>query len=374
MDLWGDIASGEGWPLMDTSETSPVAFPPMIVKRAAVSLAVLAILATSGCADRVITLSYTPPPPSPAVSPRLTVFRWADQRGNEGDHSDPLRVGGIYGGYGNRFSKVMVTQPWPPQLVAALVAEFRAAGVDAVGTDQLPRNPPVDRAWLEGDLRNFSTEARWGRRAHISAIVRLRVPGEGVVVEKEIKADASGYNANNFDAEILQDLLNRAFAGFVRKVATDPDIRAGLHRVPVGETPSFAAASPPAATRDSPHHRAAGTQDSWILGSWETIAGKSGSVDGVAQVEFRQDGQQLKWRMVRKGWMAGVLTDQEGSGSVTRISESGIELGGKYDSSNPVNVVGQPARYSFVRDGDTLRGYEVVSDGTQLPLVFKRVR
>jgi hypothetical protein len=195
------------------------------------------------------------------------------------------------------------------------------------------------------------------------------VPGGGIVVEKEIEADASGYNANNFDGEILQDLLNRAFAEFVRKVATDADIRAGLQRVPVGETPSLAARSPSPATLD-----VGGTQYSWILGSWETIARKSGRVDGVARVEFKQDGIQLKWRMVRKGWMAGVLTDQEGSGSVTRISELGIELSGKYDSSNPVNVVGQPARYSLVRDGDTLRGYEVVSDGTQLPLVFKRVR
>ena len=91
-------------------------------------------------------------------------------------------------------------------------------------------------------------------------------------------------------------------------------------------------------------------------------------------MEFKQDGIQLKWGMVRKGWTAGVLTDRESSGLVTRISESGIGLSGKYDFSNPVNVVGQPARYSLVRDGDTLRGYEVVSDGTQLPLVFKRAR
>ena len=99
----------------------------------------------SGCADRVITLSYTPPLPSSTVSPRLTVFRLADQRGNEGDHADPLRVGGIYGGYGNRLAKVMVTQPWPPRLVSALVAEFRGAGVDAVGTDQLPLTRVVRR-------------------------------------------------------------------------------------------------------------------------------------------------------------------------------------------------------------------------------------
>jgi len=333
--------------MANVSETAaPVLVWSATVRRAVVWFPVSAILAMSGCADRVITLSYTPPPPSSTVSPRLTVFRLADQRGNEGDHADPLRVGGIYGGYGNRLAKVMVTQPWPPRLVSALVAEFRGAGVDAVGTDQLPLNPPADRAWLEGDLRNFSTESRWGRRAHISAIVRLRVPGGGIVVEKEIKADASGYNANNFDGEILQDLLNRAFAEFVRKVATDADIRAGLQRVPVGETPSLAARSPSPATLD-----VGGTQYSWILGSWETIARKSGRVDGVARVEFKQDGIQLKWRMVRKGWMAGVLTDQEGSGSVTRISELGIELSGKYDSSNPVNVVGQPARYSLVRDG-----------------------
>jgi len=169
------------------SETAPVLVWPVTVKRAVVWLPLSAILAMSGCADRVITLSYTPPPASSTVSPRLTVFRLADQRGNEGDHADPLRVGGIYGGYGNRLAKVMVTQPWPPRLLSALVAEFRGAGVDAVGTDQLPLNPPVDRAWLEGDLRNFSTESRWGRRAHISAIVRLRVPGGGIVVEKEIK-------------------------------------------------------------------------------------------------------------------------------------------------------------------------------------------
>jgi len=189
-------------------------------------------LATIACSDRVITLSYTPPPPSAATEfTKLTVFRFADQRGNEGDHGDPLRVGGIYGGYGNRLAKVMVAQPWPPRLVSALVAEFRAQGVDASGIDQLPTTTPATRAWLEGDLRNFSTESRWGRRAHISAFVRLRAPSGETLVQKDIKADASGYGLGNFDAGILQDLLNEAFVRFVRNVATDPDIRAGLQRV-----------------------------------------------------------------------------------------------------------------------------------------------
>ena len=104
------------------------------------------------------------------------------------------------------------------------------------------------------------------------------------------------------------------------------------------------------------------------------MGGKSGIVDGVTRVEFVQEGPQLRWRMVRNGWMAGVLTNQEASGIVTRISESAIELSGKYDFSSPVNVVGQPVRQSFVHEDDTLRGSEVTSDGTARPLVLRLVK
>src|SRR5437867_9394205 len=38
----------------------------------------------------------------------ITVFRFVDARGDEGDKGDPLRVGGVYGGYGNRISKVKI--------------------------------------------------------------------------------------------------------------------------------------------------------------------------------------------------------------------------------------------------------------------------
>jgi hypothetical protein len=337
--------------------------------QAGVLLTSFVVLLTSGCADRTITLAYTPPRPADTLSSTLTVFRFADQRGNEGDHGDPFRVGGIYGGYGNRLSKVMVTQPWPPRLVSALVAEFRAAGVDAVGTDQLPVNPPVDRAWLEGDIRNFSTESRWGREAHVSALVRLRGPGGGVVVAKKIKAVVSGYNLNNFDTDILESLLNRAFAEFVRKVATDPDIRKELQRLPVVKLPPSSAesTSPTASSASDP-------VDSLILGSWETVGGRVGGVDDVTRVEFKQEGRQMKWRMFRKGWLTGVLTAQEASGLVRRTPDSGIDLNGKYDFSSPVNIVGQPVHYWFVRDGDILRGHEIVADGTRLPLMLKKVR
>jgi hypothetical protein len=133
------------------------------------------------------------------------------------------RVGGVYGGYGNR-AKVMSASPWPPTLAAALAAEFRAQGVcvDAIAADS------SDAYRLGGDVRNFSTEARWGREAHIGVTVRLLSPDNRPLVEKRIDVKESGYNLNNFNADILEELLNRAFAKFVRDVATDAEIRGAL--------------------------------------------------------------------------------------------------------------------------------------------------
>ncbi len=156
----------------------------------------LVMLAVAGCGDKVVTLYYTPPPPSPKADLHLTVMRVADRRGGEGDRGDPFRVGGIYGGYGNRLSKVMVAQAWPPILMSALVSEFRAVGVDARAGDASPGKPPPDRAWLDGEIRNFSTEARWGREAHVSGSVCLRAPGGGILIEKEFQGVASGYGLN----------------------------------------------------------------------------------------------------------------------------------------------------------------------------------
>jgi hypothetical protein len=149
-------------------------------------------------------------------------------RGNEGDHGDVYRVGGIYGGYGNRVAKVMITSPWPPTLAAALAAEFRAQGVDAVAAESSP--VPTDAYRLDGVVRNFSTEARWGREAHIGATVRLLSPDGQLLVDGErIDVRESGYSLNNFNADILEEpLLNRAFAEFVRAVATDAEIRGAL--------------------------------------------------------------------------------------------------------------------------------------------------
>jgi hypothetical protein len=183
----------------------------------------------TGCADRTVRLLYTPPTPSSPLEPRLIIGPFQDVRGNEGDAADPYRVGGIYGGYGNRLAKVMVVAPWPPTLASALAAEFRARGIDAMTVDDgVPAPSGVYR--LDGAVRNFSTEARWGREAHIGITVRLVSPEHRPLIEKRIDVRESGYNLNNFDGEILEELLNRAFARFVRDVASDVDIQRALGR------------------------------------------------------------------------------------------------------------------------------------------------
>ena len=50
----------------------------------------------------------------------------------------------------------------------------------------------------------------------------------GGLVVKRIDARESGYNLNNFNADILEELLNRAFAKCVRDVAADAEIRGAL--------------------------------------------------------------------------------------------------------------------------------------------------
>jgi uncharacterized lipoprotein YajG len=98
------------------------------------TLGVLCLLLLAGCADKRITLSYTPDPGLARLSAEnaVTVFQFRDSRGSEGDN-DSYRVGGIYGGYGNRLSKLMVDTPWQRTLVNALTMGLRARGVRGQG-------------------------------------------------------------------------------------------------------------------------------------------------------------------------------------------------------------------------------------------------
>ena len=111
----------------------------------------------------------------------------------------------------------------------------------------------------------------------------------------------------------------------------------------------------------------------WILGKWQTIEGISGGVDGAGQFQFQQVGAEIKWKMARSGWISGVQTTQTASGSVRKLTESVVELVGKYESSNLGNVEGHALKHSFVRDGLVLSGYEMADDSTQSRLSLKKL-
>ena len=124
----------------------------------------------------------------------------------------------------------------------------------------------------------------------------------------------------------------------------------------------------------APSNPRTGGRQYWIIGSWEAEEDQSGLVEGIAKFRFWHDGVQLRWRMARAGWLSGVYTRQVASGTVSKISDSEVELYGKYEITNVVGV-GQPVRHTLTRDGDRLRGYELTSDGIQqLPWLLRRTQ
>jgi hypothetical protein len=198
-------------------------------------LAILSVVGvlTVGCADKRITLKYVGDSSlTPLVAAStLTVYQFQDRRGDEGD-GDPLRVGGIYGGYGNRLSKVIVDAPFQRTVVDALVEGFKARGVLAQGVNDKPYQPgmPIQTAFaLGGEFRNFSTEARFTNSAHVSGIVRLYDPSGKLVMEKPISVrERTQYGGGGVftSVEDLEKAMNDALGKFVRAVVTDPEITA----------------------------------------------------------------------------------------------------------------------------------------------------
>jgi hypothetical protein len=204
-------------------------------------LLTLALLVLAGCVDdrRMIVLNYVPDAAAlrPAEdAPAVTVFAFRDARGDESD-GNPHRVGGVYTGDGFRISKVLAEKPVMPTLVNALAAGFRARGVPAQAVAErefLAGDSSVTGYALGGDLRNFSTEARFTNSAHISALVRLYAPDGTVAAEKvishRIRSEAGGEFVRSIDD--LQRIMNEALAQFVQRVVTDPDITARLREAP----------------------------------------------------------------------------------------------------------------------------------------------
>jgi len=160
----------------------------------------------------------------------VTVFRFADRRGDEGD-GNPLRVGGMYGRYGDRVAKVYATTPWPEALVEDLTIALGARGVETVAVkdqEYAPGSTTVSSPLaLAGEIRNLSTEARFTLQAHPSGIIRLYDQQGTLLLEKPLSArmprDSGDYQWNK-QASVFENMLNGAVQHFVRLVVTDSEL------------------------------------------------------------------------------------------------------------------------------------------------------
>ncbi len=196
---------------------------------------VLVMVATLlvGGADLKLNLHYAPygqlEPLTGGVP--VTVFRFADARGNEGDKGDVYRVGGVYNGYGMRLAKILSPTPWPELLVRDLGAALTQRGVQpTLVTDRTyDKGATVGTPLvLTGEIRNFSTENRWaGYLAHVSGVVRLYDQSGALLSERPISARLRPTD-EEFKTitgqQLLEQMLNRAVAEFVHQVVTDPEL------------------------------------------------------------------------------------------------------------------------------------------------------
>lgn len=197
-----------------------------------IALAAFAVL-LAGCADLTVNLKYAPDATMESLTTGrpLTVFRFTDARGSEGDKGDLYRVGGVYNGYGMRLAKILSPTPWPDALVRDLGAAFAQRGVQTV----LVEDRTYDKGGtvttplvLTGEIHNFSTENRWaGYLAHVSGIIRLYDQSGALVSEKSVSARLRPTDEEFKTVtgqQLLELILNRAVAEFVHQVVTDPEI------------------------------------------------------------------------------------------------------------------------------------------------------
>lgn len=195
---------------------------------------VVALALLAGCADLKVQVQYGPDAKIEKLTAGVpvTVFRFSDARGDEGDNGDQYRVGGVYNGYGMRLAKILHPTPWLEMLVRDLGAGFTQRGVQVVVVEDrlyAPGSAVTTPAVLKGEIRNFSTENRWaaGYLAHVSGVVRVYDQSGVKLIEKPVSARL---RLNNEEVQLpdgrllLERLLTRTVSEFVRQVVTDPDL------------------------------------------------------------------------------------------------------------------------------------------------------
>jgi len=191
----------------------------------AVGLALAAVL-LAACADEMVQFRNFRDPQIERLpgAQAVTIFRFADVRGEEGEHGNPLMVGAMYNGVGMKTAKVMTATPWPESLVQQLGNGFAQRGVQTSAVAERVYAPGATAVStplaLGGEIQNFSTEARWRDLwAHVSGIVRLYDRQGALRLQKPFEV-----RVRSVEAQSLEAILNSAVNQFVRAVVTDPEL------------------------------------------------------------------------------------------------------------------------------------------------------
>ena len=112
------------------------------------------------------------------------------------------------------------------------------------------------------------------------------------------------------------------------------------------------------------------TTPSWLAGEW---VGSQGTVrwSNWTLVTFVQDGDAVRWAMVRREGEGGRVT-VESAGTVKKVSESDIELLGKHTFATNPRAFGGQIRYELTRSGDTLKGRGIGVDNAPFDISLAR--
>jgi hypothetical protein len=110
----------------------------------------------------------------------------------------------------------------------------------------------------------------------------------------------------------------------------------------------------------------------WLLGSWEGTEGTRTTT--YAKIEFSKQEDVIRWKWNRKSG-SGASFEADCEGIVTKLTESGIEMEGKYVYHTNLRHLGKPVKLWLNRADEVgMNGHAIGSDNATWPISLKKAR
>jgi hypothetical protein len=103
---------------------------------------------------------------------------------------------------------------------------------------------------------------------------------------------------------------------------------------------------------------------SWLLGTWEGHHSSPVIHMDSSRFEFTAGPDGIRWTLSRRTTPRNWTGNLYASGLVRSLTESTVELEGRYDGFSEGRTAGAPLRYRLKRRGDSLEGDVVGREGT----------